>query len=641
MKKNALLYGMLFFMCMGFGQELMDSTRVHQLKEVVVTNSKFNLKRSNSGKVITKITREDLNHQQGQTVAQIINATAGIEINGARGNIGQNLNYYVRGGRNRQVLVLIDGIQVTDASLIANDYDLRLLNTDMVESIEILKGASSVLYGSGASTAVINIKLREASKKTISGNFKSTIGTNQNQDNNNYAINQFINNFSINGNLGKFNYLMAFGNHYENGLSALASGNEEDIYNAINGNFKLGYRFSDNYKVSAYLNFDKFKADFDDASNFMDADNQSISNQYRLGLSQNFTYDKGSIIAHVAYNNIERNIASNYPAKYISEIINADVYNRYTFNTNLHTVLGFNVQESNMKSYVIPFGGSFLEPSISSDDASFTILDPYINMVYESDFGLNVNAGFRINNHSEYGSHWVYSLNPSFKFNSSFGYVKLMTSYSTAYITPSLYQLFEPTYGNPDLKPEENATFELGTELDFNDKAVLSLVYFNRKETNFIDFMDLGGFVYLYDNVESDFTASGLEFVGTFKILKSLKLDANATYTNLDDDLSLRIPKFKVNAMAIYELDSKTTVNVSYQFNDTRVDAYFDNNTFTRQEVTLKSYSLFNFHISRKLLNNQMMVFANVTNLFNQDFQELYGYTTKGRNLNIGFNLEF
>ena len=145
----------------GLAQTPSDSLKVEQLDEVVVTDSKFQLKRENSGKVITKITSKDLEKLQGQSIAEIIGRTAGIEINGVRSNAGQNLSYFVRGGRNRQVLVLIDGIQVTDPSQIANDYDLRLLNADQVESVEILKGASSTLYGTGAATAVINIKLKD------------------------------------------------------------------------------------------------------------------------------------------------------------------------------------------------------------------------------------------------------------------------------------------------------------------------------------------------------------------------------------------------------------------------------------------------------------------------------------------------
>ena len=634
-----MFFGMLFCMSLGFAQQQTDSTTVQHLDEVVVTNSKFNLKRSNSGKVITKISQKDLQHMQGQTVAQIINTTAGIEINGTKGNAGQNQNYYIRGGRNRQVLVLIDGVPVADASQIANDYDLRLLNTDMIESIEILKGASSVLYGSGAATAVINIKLKKATKNAISGNFKSTFGTNQNQNDNDYSVERFVNNVSVNGTLNKFDYLIGFGNQYESGLSAMKAGTKKDVYNAINGNAKIGYRFSDVYKITAYVNFDKFKADFDDASTFMDANNRSVSEQYRLGLSQRFNYKNGSITANTAYNTIERNIQSNYPAKYNSKSFVADVYNRYTFNSKIYSILGVNLQDSNMESFVIPFGGTDLEQSINPDIASFTIVDPYINAVYESGFGLNINAGLRLNNHSEYGSHLVYSLNPSFKFDTNFGYAKILSSYSTAYITPSLYQLFEPTYGNADLKPEDNTTFEIGAEIDFNGTANISLVYFSRKETNFIDFVDLGNWVYQYSNVEQDFTASGLEFVGTLKFLKSLKLNANATYTKVEDNLNLRIPKFKANARVDYQMDAKTMLSVSYQFNDYRNDAYFDTNTFMTQDVVLKSYSLLDLYLSRNILKNKMMVFANITNLLNEDYTELYGYTTKGRNINLGFSL--
>ena len=195
---------------LGIAQQQTDSLKIQQLDEVVITDSKFKLKRENSGKVITKITQQDLQHSQGKTIAQIVNETVGIEINGTKSNAGQNLAYFVRGGRNRQVLILIDGISVTDASQIANDYDLRLLNADQVESIEILKGASSTLYGSGAATAVINIKLKEASKKAISANFKSVLGSNQSQDENNYAIENFMNSISVNGTLNDFNYLARF-----------------------------------------------------------------------------------------------------------------------------------------------------------------------------------------------------------------------------------------------------------------------------------------------------------------------------------------------------------------------------------------------------------------------------------------------
>ena len=622
-------------------RSVIDSTKVEQLDEVVVTDSRFKLKRENSGKVITKITQIELQHLQGKSIAEILNTTAGIEINGTKSNAAQNLSYYVRGGRNRQVLVLIDGVALTDASQIANDYDLRLLNADQVESIEILKGASSSLYGSGAATAVINIKLKEASKNMIAANFKSVIGSNQSQNDQGYAIEDFRNSVSVNGTLHNFSYLASFGNQYTSGLSSLKSiETDKDAFNSINGNLKLGYRVSEQFKMTLYGSFDDFKADFDDLYSGPELKDVTKTDQYRVGIAPEFSYKNGSINLNAAYNNTKRDaVSSSYPAIYKAESMIADVFNRYQFNEAFYTVLGLNVQKNNMESLAIPYGSTNLQQSINPDISKFTSTDPYVNVVYISNFGLNINAGARLNNHSEYGSHTVYSLNPSYKKHLGFGYLKGLATYSTAYITPSLYQLFEPTYGNIDLKPEENETVELGAELNITQKATFSVVYFNRKETQFIDFVDLGNFVYKYQNVADSFTASGVEFSADYSLLNNLKIKGNATYTHVEEDLRLRIPELKVNATLLYELSEATFLSVSYQFNDDRSDAVYNASTFQNDIVNLKSYSLFDFYISQKIIHNKVTLFANITNILNEEFEELNGYSTRGRNVNIGLHI--
>ena len=123
-------------------QEVISDQQVNELEEVVLSDSKFALKREKSGKVITKITSEELEKSQGQTLAQVLNRVAGVRINGSQSAAGTDLGVYVRGGRNRQVLIRIDGLTVNDPSSSANDFDLRLIALNQIESIEILKGAS-------------------------------------------------------------------------------------------------------------------------------------------------------------------------------------------------------------------------------------------------------------------------------------------------------------------------------------------------------------------------------------------------------------------------------------------------------------------------------------------------------------------
>ena len=371
-----------------------------------------------------------------------------------------------------------------------------------------------------------------------------------------------------------------------------------------------------------------------------DADNVTLSKQYRLGLSPEFKYNKGSIIVNAAYNDVEREIKSGFPSMFNAQSVIMDVYNRYNFNDTFYTVIGLNYQDNQMESFTIPFGETDFSQAINPDNAQFTITDPYANVVYVSDFGLNVNAGLRLNNHSEYGSHLVYNLNPSYKFDVDFGYIKGLASYSTAFITPSLYQLFEPSYGNADLKPEENQTIEVGAEVAIKDRATFSLVYFYRNEDNFIDFVDTGSFVYQYQNVSESFTASGLEFVTQAKIVEGLEVNLNATYTSVDEDLSLRIPEIKVNTRIDYTLSKLTQLSLSYQYNDKREDSFFNNTTFENETVTLESYGLLDFYLSHSILENKLLLFANVTNILNEDYQELFGFSTRGRGVNLGFNLK-
>lgn len=69
-------------------------------------------------------------------------------------------------------------------------------------------------------------------------------------------------------------------------------------------------------------------------------------------------------------------------------------------------------------------------------------------------------VGNRLNFHSKYGSNDVFNINPSYLINNS---VKLFANLSTAYRTPSLYQLFSE-FGNKDLKPETATTSEFGIQ---------------------------------------------------------------------------------------------------------------------------------------------------------------------------------
>ncbi|APY11767.1 TonB-dependent receptor [Seonamhaeicola sp. S2-3] len=620
--KKTNVFGIL---CLGismFGlaqEKQANSAKVEQLDEVVITDSRFALKRENSGKTVVKISKKEIENNQGKTVAELINTKSGIEINGSRSAAGQNIGSYIRGGSNRQVLVLIDGVQVNDPSAVSNDFDLRFLDLNSIESIEIIKGAASVLYGNAAATAVINITTKKASDNTISGSFLTVVGTNQTQDNQNYNASNFTNNVTVNGRLNKFTYIAGFGNNYADGLSAAKSDNpEEDVFSRYNTNLKLGYEISDNFEVTAFASHDKFKTDIDGypapTYTFADTDDKYISKQTRVGVSPKYTYENGSINVNAAFTTIDRETISNYSSTYEAESFVVDAFNKYNFNNKFYTILGLNY-------------GDYT--SFFAEDKNYTTTDPYINVVYVSDYGFNLNAGARLNNHSEYGSHFVYSLNPSYKIDVNDGYAKLFGSYATSFIAPNLSQLFGFYGANPDLEPEENITIEGG--LEFNNKKGLQVnaLYFNRKEDNTIIYTTG------YENATTDATVHGVEVETQIALIENLSLNANYTFTEVKDGVRLRIPKQKINAGLGYDFSENTFASVNYQFVGERTDTDFS----TYQNVDLDNFSLIDLYFSQKLVKNKVKLFASITNLFNEDYFEILGYTTKGRNVSLGLNL--
>ena len=616
--------------------------------DTVLLDTKTPLARKNSGKIITKITAAQLEARRGASVADVLNEVSGIEINGARSNDGQNLAYYVRGGRNRQVVIMVDGVQLNDPSQIANDYDLRLIPANSIEEIEILKGASSVLYGSGAATAVISITTKKTSKKDIAATFTSTLGSNRPTESDfkdDTKFETFTNNVNVSGTLNKFFYNANFSNRYTDGLSAVAAPAdstrfESDVYDRFNTRLNLGYNITDSISISQFVSVDKFKAGFDNF-NFTDANHLSITEQLKTGGHFEWKYKKGTYVFNDSYQWIDREIISDFPSKFESKSYSLDNYLNHRFTQNFQAVVGLNVNLSEFTSSTIPFGESTFTEQVNADTANFDIIDPYLNLVYVSDIGLTLNGGVRLNVHSVYDSQFVYHINPSYRFNLGENNIKLLASYSTAYITPSLFQLYDPQFGNEALTPEENRTIEGGLEFSRN-RIRLSAVYFNRNEDNFVDFVNVDpeNFIFQYQNVGATFESSGVEIDLFAEVAKNLSVTANYTNTQADERFALRIPEHKANAAISYLLSKRTTVGLSYQYVGDRDDTFFSPTTFENETVTLESFSLLNFNISGQVTEN-IKLFARITNIFDTEYEEVYRFQTRGRNVLTGFELRF
>ncbi len=615
------------------------------LSEVVISDTKFEQSKEKSGKIIEKITAKDLERNTGQSVATILSQAVGLEVNGNQSANGKNLSYFIRGGRNRQVLIVIDGIPMTDASGINFEYDLRLLPAEQVESIEIMKGAASTLYGTGAASGVINITLKKSSKKEVSGNAYMHFGTQNTTESFKANPQDFNQGFGLNGTVAKMDYYASLNSTETKGISQAAGENfEEDRFSRVNALAKIGFQATSKLKLDFFSNYDRMKTDYDgpfDNFNSPDVlDNVAVSEQFRFGFNPKYKYNKGEFIINSGFTLLERSYDefSSFSGTidqyvYTSRSVSVDAMNKYNFHKNFFLIVGTQFQFHDMNTQT-PFD------VIDRESAKLNLVDPYVTAVYNSSFGLNINAGARMNLHSVYNNQLVYNVNPSYHLKNF--PLKIITSYSTAYITPSLYQLYSP-YGNLELTPEENATAEVGFETTLlNKKITFSAVGFYREESNSIGFyFNPDTYDSYYVNLDGENNVRGVETTFTYNFPSKLRLNGNYTYTDIPVELNRLIPKHKGNIALDYRANERTLLSLNYQYVDGRRDAFFDGGTFATTSVHLGSYQLVNGLVKYEVLKNQLTVFGAVNNILSEEFLETIGYNTRGRNAQLGFTFLF
>ncbi len=624
-----------------------DSMSV-SLDEVVISDTRFELKKEKSGKVIVSLTRKDFENKPGQSLAAVLNSVAGVEINGGNSANGKNLGYYIRGGKNQQVLILINGNPVTDASGISFEYDLRLLPADQVERVEIMKGAAGTLYGTGAATAVINITLKKAGSLPFQGTAYVNMGTQNTATQQKISAHDFNQGLSFNGTTGKVNYLASLNSTETNGTSQTTvsenSVAEPDRFSRQNLMFSLGYKPTNHYNLNFFGNYDRIANAYDgifDNTGLNDTpSNFSQSEQFRFGFNPKFTWKNGEVVLHTAFTQLQRDYTelNNWTSQteytvYDSRSVNTDLTGKLKLNEQLVVISGLNFQFHDMQTES-PYG------NIVREAATFRFYDPYATVVWQSNFGFNLNTGARLNSHSQYGTQWVYTVNPSFTWGKAFQ-VKTLASYSTAVVAPSLYQLYSP-YGNSNLTPEKNATIEAGIETTTLDKKFnFSIVGFLREQHNsFGFFFDSTTFASYYINIEGKNKVKGLETEVRCTVLPQLSLTANYTFTQPDAALLRLIPKQKINLAADFTCSPRWSINANWQFTGARTDSFYDGTTFAVTDVTLDAYSLLNASTRYQLIKNRMAVFGSVTNITNASFTEISGYTTLGRNFRLGVSIQ-
>lgn len=597
-----------------YAQNPSDSTRLTELDEVVVTDTRSPIRRVQSGKTVIRLDARALASFKGGSVADVLNRQAGFEIGGGRGRPGEVLGVYARGGRGRQVLVLIDGIRVNDPSSFSQEYDLRLLPLDQVASIEIIKGASSTLYGTNAATAVIDIRTRKEENRPLAVHLSGSLATHRAVENDPFTFGRYTSYVGLGGTSGTLTYQAGLSHQRAEGLSALVTeADEKDPYRNLSVNARLGWQATERLTLEIFADRTRMKAAYDDAFAGADAPFQYLTDQERLGGRFRYTTPGYSLEGHAAYAAYNSEDQSQFPATYRGGNWEAEAVLRKPLGDRATVLAGLRMLRDR---------ADLEQPE------SFTQTDPFVHIQWSSALGLNLSAGARLNLHSAYGSQWVYQLNPSWAWRTPSGYVKALASWSTAYITPSLQQLYGAFGANPELEPERNQTLETGLE-GRSQQWRWSLLYFNRKEQQSVVF-DNASFVFF--NATDPIRVSGIEAEVHWQPAEQWDLSANYTFTERQGDAAIRIPRHKFNARASVRLGKAWTTTLAYSFTGPRPDTDF----VRMEQVELAAFSLWDARLTYSPNPQKWEMFLAVANLFDTEFTEVLGYQAPGRTLQLG-----
>lgn len=607
---------------------------VRNMDEVVVTATKTAQKQSTTGKVITVITREQLEKSAGKSLAQVLNEQAGIIVNGSLNNAGSVQTLFMRGASNGRALILIDGIPLYDPSTITNDFDLNHFSIQDAERIEICKGAQSTLYGSDAIAGVINIITVKKDLNTPFG-YKSTHSAGNR--------NSFRNQFQGFGKSGKFQYQARFSHYKTDGFSSATTANgnnglEKDGYDGHMANASLQYEPVAGFSIRSFIQYSRYQSDVD-AGVFADDRDYWIRNKNTTG-GLNLRYQKGrvTLVANYQYGELSRiylNDSLHTPGftkfednRYDGRTQFTEFFGNIRVNKFASLLAGTDYRWGNMSQYYYSLSG--FGPYLSQfNDTSMSQVSGYASLfLHFLNDDLNIELGGRMNSHSKYGGNSTFTINPSYRINDRF---RVFGSVASGFKAPTIYQLFDVFSGTPTLKPERSINYELGIQHS-GKKWSNRLVYFYRDIDNGLDF-DYNQFVYFnfvkqkVHGLEYEFSAQlsdKLQVSGNYTLIagqettQSRKNFSDTTYNYL-----LRRPRHAVNFTIGYQFTKKLDASVTAR----TISKRYDLGGYQMEDVKLDGYFLLNAHIQYKW-KEQIRFFADGQNLTDKRFFDLRGYNS-------------
>ncbi|MGA7836910.1 MAG: TonB-dependent receptor, partial [Ignavibacteriaceae bacterium] len=492
----SLVFLIYFIPISVLAQDKSDSLSTYELSDVVVTATKTSTPAYELASSFSVIDSAQIKNSLKTSIYQLLQTQTGVSIS-QQGAPGAFTQVYLRGADPSQTQVLLDGSSLNMANDPSNTYDFADLSTDNIERIEIIRGPQSTLYGSNALAGVINIITKKGRGKP-----KFSLSTEGG------SYNTYKGALGLSGSLEKFNYSLSLSKFKTDGFSSADEkfGNtEKDGTENYNTSTRIGYELSNSFNLSFFGRFTKANTDFDQTGGKFGDDPTYKYNLeegvYRL--EGNLKLLDGKWIQKFGASfsrNLRKykfDVSPNNPAEsrsnYDGKRIKFDWQNNLTLYKN--NILTFGIESENElanSSYYYSSHVTTSSPLPNTFESVFPEKSARTTGVYLED-QLNIDKSFfasigaRYDHHEKFGSVVTFRIAPAYVFWSTG--TKIKATYGTGFKAPSLFYLYDPAYGNPDLSPEKSKGWDAGIEQYlFGYKLTAGVTYFHNSFTDLFGF---------------------------------------------------------------------------------------------------------------------------------------------------------
>lgn len=601
MKIKFTLFAVLLLSQFSVAQEVKkDSVATNELSEVKVTTATRTERVLSSLPLpMTIITSEAIIKSGVTKLNEILNEQTGIILipdeSGFEGIQMQGLDA-------AYTMILIDGVPLVGRS--SGVLDLSRVSVGNIERIEIVKGASSALYGSEAMGGVINVITKKPKKDSFSGSLSYRYSTFNTSDANanllwkkkKFSANLFANFYSTDG--------------YDLDKSTPLK-NIEPFYN-FTIQPKLYYDFSENLKLIVSNRFYNMKMDnvavIDSETYKGDAKENEWNSQIKL--EQKWSeklYSEYELYATNYKNDSFLNDQNNvlYEKAY---------YDQWLLRPEIRTTLSLKNDK-----LTGGFGLNYETLDRTYFDKNVVFNSQYIYLQYDCNptERWNILAGVRYDSHSEYASQLSPKLAVNFKINEN---LSLKSSVGYGYKAPDFRQLF----------------------FDFTNPAVgYTVLGYNVAESRLNQFEQEGQLLSRTPGVDFNKpleAESSINFnFGTFYKKNKLRLDVNAFYNSIDNLIDTRVVAQKTNGQNVFSYFNISKIfTYGLEFNSTYDFTKEFSISFGYQYLTAKDKSVLdNFEDYQYIRNSDLQT----VQIKKSDYFGLYNRSKHTANVKFAYTI--